>query len=587
MDTGSLAAASRQLGRAPATLSVQIGALEEALGARLFDRQAGGLVPTAAGRQFERTARPLLAELEAALHRIAAGVAEPAAVLAIGLRLAAPGSPAREAIAAVATELATRMPRLRLHAFALPAGAAAAQAGFTLDACERPGALIEHWILAGPAEGAERVGLPELPPALAQGAAAQAAALGLLPVPLGAPPDRLDEAPRPWRQPVLLPSLLLPGWLRDGKTALRLLPPLPDGPGWQLLGSADAADAREAALEPLLIRVLADHIGAAVLKPPVQVAWPMAIEREHLDCFDAAWRHAGLTRAARELGIAQPAATLRLRHLEAALGQRLFQRHPHGLTPTMFGNALAPSAAAFLQDLGRLGPSLTRPRGQLRAGCVPALDEMSLLAEVVARSAADWNQRFPDRRLHLVEGLSDELRRMVLNSSIDCAFVDNDAVQPGLVVRPITREPLVAVTAAGSGLLPMGPVPLGLLARLRLALPARHHGLRWIVDRGAARAGLEVAPDAEIDSLAATIRLVRAGGWATLLPLGALRGAVQLGALQINAISDPPLERQICVVRRHGEALANEALALVDLFSAHVARGLADMEAPSPDPAAG
>ncbi|WP_282961779.1 LysR family transcriptional regulator [Plastoroseomonas hellenica] len=585
-DTGSLSAASRQMGRAPATLSVQIGALEEALGARLFDRQAGGLVPTAAGRQFERIARPLLAELEAALRRIAAGVSQPAAVLAIGLRLAAPGCPAREAAAVIATELAAQMPQRHLHVFALPAGAAAVQAGFTLDACERPGRLVEHWVLAGPTDGAESVGLPELPPALMQGAAAQAAACGLTPVPLGVPPDRLDEALRPWRRPVLLPSLLLPGWLRDGRTTLRLLSPLPDGPGWQLLGSAGTADAWEAALEPILAHGILRHIGAAALRPPAQVPWPMAIEREHLDCFEAAWRHASLTRAARELGIAQPAATLRLQHLEAALGQRLFQRHPHGLTPTVLGNALAPPAAAFIQDLGRLGPSLIRPRGQVRAGCVPALDEMSLLAEVVARSAADWNQRFPDRRLHLVEGLSDELRRMVLNSSIDCAFVDNDAVQPGLVVRPITREPLVAVTAAGSGLLPVGPVPLGMLARLRLALPARHHGLRWIVDRGAARAGLDVAPDAEIDSLAATIRLVRAGGWATLLPLGALRGAVQLGALQINAISDPPLERQICLVRRHGEALTGEALALVDLFAAHVARVLADMEAaPSPDPA--
>lgn|GEM_PF-268141 len=565
---------------------MQVAALEDLLGSRLFDRQPGGLVPTAAGRQFEATARPLFAELQAALRRIAAGVQQPAAVLAIGLRLAAPGSPAREAVAAVAAELGGHLPPIRLHALTLPGGAAAVQAGFTLDACERSATLTEHWILAGAAEGAEQVGLPQLPPAFAAGAAAQAAALGLTVVPLGWPPDRLDEAPRPSRLPILLPSLLLPGWLRDGKTALCRLLPLPAGPGWQLLGSADMADA-EAALQPMLIRAFARRIGIAALRPPAEEPWPIAIEREQLDCFDAAWRHAGLTRAARELGIAQPAATLRLRRLEAALGQRLFQRHPHGLTPTPLGNALAPSAAAFLQDLGRLGPSLTRSRGQLRAGCVPALDEMSLLAEVLARSAADWNQRFPERRLHLIEGLSDELRRMVLNASIDCAFVDNDATQPGLVVRPITREPLVAVTAAGSGLLPPGPVPLGLLARLRLALPAPHHGLRWIVDQGAARAGLEVAPDAEIDSLAATIRLVRGGGWATLLPLGALRGAVQLGALQINAISDPPLERRICVVRRHGEALTSEALALVDLFSAHVTHGLLDVAAASvPDRAA-
>lgn len=103
---------------------------------------------------------------------------------------------------------------------------------------------------------------------------------------------------------------------------------------------------------------------------------------------------------------------------------------------------------------------------------------MSPLADVVARSATDWNQRFPNRQFHLVEGLSQELRRMVRSSSIECAFVDNDAVQPDLVVRPITREKLVMVAAAGNGLLPPGPVTPRQAASLRLALSARHHGLR-------------------------------------------------------------------------------------------------------------
>jgi len=208
---------------------------------------------------------------------------------------------------------------------------------------------------------------------------------------------------------------------------------------------------------------------------------------------------------------------------------------------------------------------------------VPALDEMSLLADVVARSAADWNHRFPSRQLHLVEALSQELRRMVLSSSLECAFVDNDAVQPGLVVRPITREKLVVVTAAGAGLLPPGPVTLREVAALRLALPARHHGLRWILDRGAAQAGLDIVPAAEIDSLAATIRLVKSGGWGTLLPIGAVRGALATGALQVNVVVEPALERQICLVRRHGEPLRDETLALVDLFAAHMAAALAEL----------
>lgn len=563
-EAGSLSATSRRLGKAPATLSVQISTLETVLGAKLFDRHFGGLVPTAAGRQFEPIVRQLLAELGLALERIRHDVRRAPDVVAVGLRLAGPGSPAREAVADAAAQLA---PRLQLHAFATGHGAWAAQSGLMLEAGAAPVDLVDRWVLAGPLQGQGRVGIPELPAAFAGAAAAQAKARGLAPMPLNITPDRLDELPRPWRQPVLLPSLLLPGWLRENAAELTLLPALPDGPGWRLLGRTE-----DRLLMATLLRAFRRRIGKAALRPVADAQPSSDIECEQLETFEAAWRHAGLTRAARELGISQPAATLRLRHLETELGQRLFHRHPHGLTPTPMGRALAPAITAFLQDLARLGPSLTRPREQVRAGCVPALDEMSMLADVVARSAADWNQRFPNRQLHLVEGLSQELRRMVASSSIECAFVDNDAAQPGLVVRPLTRERLVVVTAAGAELLPPGPVTLRAALSLRLALPARHHGLRWILDRGAAQNGLDIAPAAEIDSLAATIRLVKSGGWATVLPIGAVRGA--LPQLQVNPLVEPVLERQMCLVRRHGEPLREETLALIDLFAAHMAAAL-------------
>jgi DNA-binding transcriptional LysR family regulator len=87
--------------------------------------------------------------------------------------------------------------------------------------------------------------------------------------------------------------------------------------------------------------------------------------------------------------------------------------------------------------------------------------------------------------------------------------------------------------------------------------------------------GLDIVPAAEIDSLATTIRLVKSGGWGTLLPIGAVRGA--LAQLQVNTVIEPALERQICLVRRHGEPLRDETLALVDLFAAHMAAALAEV----------
>ena len=79
-----------------------------------------------------------------------------------------------------------------------------------------------------------------------------------------------------------------------------------------------------------------------------------------------------------------------------------------------------------------------------------------LRSTVPAGAVSAWTRRFPTRRLHLVEGRSEDLRRQVLAGAIDLAVVDGDAPQAGLTVRPLSRETMVAVGLARSGLLPAG-----------------------------------------------------------------------------------------------------------------------------------
>lgn len=62
---------------------------------------------------------------------------------------------------------------------------------------------------------------------------------------------------------------------------------------------------------------------------------------ESLRIFEAAARHTNFSRAARELGITPAAVSLRVRDLEAELGQRLFLRNGPKISPTPSGTALA------------------------------------------------------------------------------------------------------------------------------------------------------------------------------------------------------------------------------------------------------
>lgn len=70
-------------------------------------------------------------------------------------------------------------------------------------------------------------------------------------------------------------------------------------------------------------------------------------------------RSGSLTAAARACNLVLPAASRRLRELEAAVGEQLFERHSRGLVPTMAGKAFARHGTAMLQQMDSLFDDLS------------------------------------------------------------------------------------------------------------------------------------------------------------------------------------------------------------------------------------
>ncbi|RAR82620.1 DNA-binding transcriptional LysR family regulator [Paracidovorax anthurii] len=69
-ETGSFAAAARQLGLVPSALTYRVRQVEEALDVLLFDRSARQARPTEAGSELLREGTRLLEEMEAVAHRV-------------------------------------------------------------------------------------------------------------------------------------------------------------------------------------------------------------------------------------------------------------------------------------------------------------------------------------------------------------------------------------------------------------------------------------------------------------------------------------------------------------------------------------
>src|SRR5690242_5796583 len=84
-----------------------------------------------------------------------------------------------------------------------------------------------------------------------------------------------------------------------------------------------------------------------------------------------------MAKAARELGVTQPAVSEVVAGLEHAFGVRLFDRSPHGVEPTVYGRALLKRGVAAFDELRqsiRDIESLVDPtKGEVRIGCVDSL----------------------------------------------------------------------------------------------------------------------------------------------------------------------------------------------------------------------
>src|SRR6266851_1475534 len=98
----------------------------------------------------------------------------------------------------------------------------------------------------------------------------------------------------------------------------------------------------------------------------------MDVQIGHLRCFLAVAERRHFTRAARELGLAQPSVSAQVRRLEDELGSELFHRMKGNVTLTPAGEALLPFARRILAEVDAASSELrdtgARVRGRLAIG---------------------------------------------------------------------------------------------------------------------------------------------------------------------------------------------------------------------------
>ena len=186
-----------------------------------------------------------------------------------------------------------------------------------------------------------------------------------------------------------------------------------------------------------------------------------------------------INRAAKELGLSQPALSRSLSQLEHDLGQQLVVRCRTGITITEAGSILASRGLALLREAGAIREELANdPAGRVVVGMPAALRHLvTLPALQMMRSTS------PGTAVRVHEGFNVFLRDMLKHGLLDIAVIAMEQVSDASIApEMLVREPLVLVRSAKLAA-PHDPARIEDVVEFPLALPGRPNAVRGIVDR--------------------------------------------------------------------------------------------------------
>src|SRR5215213_4016041 len=162
-----------------------------------------------------------------------------------------------------------------------------------------------------------------------------------------------------------------------------------------------------------------------------------------------------LAKAAAHLGVSQPAVSQLIADLEHAVGVKLFDRGPRGVSPTIYGQALlVRSRAAFDELRGGIKDIefLSDPTaGQVRIGCQEAI------AVILPPAIESFCQQYPRVVLDIFDEEFDRYATKLRERSIDLILQrlrgvprKNDHLFDGLEVDVLFNDELVVAVGSES-----------------------------------------------------------------------------------------------------------------------------------------
>lgn len=170
----------------------------------------------------------------------------------------------------------------------------------------------------------------------------------------------------------------------------------------------------------------------------------MNVTLRQLQAFTGVYRTRSITRAARELGITQSAASLLIQQLEAQLGVKLFDRSTRSVQPTLAADEAVHAAERMLGDALGLSRRM-RDLAQARAGRVAFLASAGTASALLPSVLAKFRAGYPDIEIDMRDVAADDLVPRLSATDAEFAIGSVEGEFAELTIETLTRGRLSAI----------------------------------------------------------------------------------------------------------------------------------------------
>lgn len=278
-----------------------------------------------------------------------------------------------------------------------------------------------------------------------------------------------------------------------------------------------------------------------------------------------------VVRAAKVLGLTQPAVTQALRETEIMMGAPLFQRHNKGVTPTAVGERVIETARSVVFELHRLEQELDQTidqrAGSVSIGALPAA-AAGLLPGVLAR----MREAHPEIVVGVVQGRTEEMLAALAMGEVD--MVVGRLYEPAKSDRfhraVLYEEPIVIVARTGHPLFKQRKTTPRLLSRYPLALPTATQRVHRDIERF--MQGLDISQDNALrtTSLSLIREMLLSTDTVAVMPRLMMAGDLLRKAVREVTGLAPPVMRHGGLILRPDRKLSRSAQLFVDTLRAYL-----------------